>query len=237
MKRQANQNLDLVLINSSMTITISIEGNVGAGKSTFLSSFSDVGEEIDLLLEPVEQWQNLEGHNLLKLMYEDPKQNTFLFQMYVMLTDLMRHLKPSTKRARLVERYSGSLIFIAASQIKGDISPEQTAVLDAWRSAMSVIPGFQMRPDAIIYLKTSPRVAFQRIKERNRDEERGVKLEFIEELHMLHEIFFSEISDLNSEKPIKVFTVDADEPLGSAEFDRVKGEVMEYIRTKSSLNN
>ena len=38
---------------------ISIEGNIGAGKTTFIDTFSKVLENCDWLLEPVEEWRSV----------------------------------------------------------------------------------------------------------------------------------------------------------------------------------
>lgn len=51
---------------------VSIEGNIGAGKSTMLQFFKKYSE-VELIPEPVSQWCNLNGHNLLGKLYEDPK--------------------------------------------------------------------------------------------------------------------------------------------------------------------
>jgi deoxynucleoside kinase len=51
----------------SRPFTIVVEGNIGSGKSTFLSQFSNFNN-VDVLLEPVEKWCNVDGrHNLLQV--------------------------------------------------------------------------------------------------------------------------------------------------------------------------
>lgn len=42
---------------------IFVEGNIGVGKSTFLQMFEK--EPVTLVMEPVNQWRDLRGHNLL----------------------------------------------------------------------------------------------------------------------------------------------------------------------------
>lgn len=44
--------------------TVFIEGNIGAGKTTFLNHFKKYND-VFLYTEPVEKWRNVEGHNLL----------------------------------------------------------------------------------------------------------------------------------------------------------------------------
>jgi len=49
----------------SRPFTVFIEGNIGSGKTTFLNHFRKFQNDICLLTEPVEKWQNLHGLNLL----------------------------------------------------------------------------------------------------------------------------------------------------------------------------
>lgn len=44
--------------------TVFIEGNIGAGKTTFLNHFKKY-DDVKLYAEPVEKWRNVEGFNLL----------------------------------------------------------------------------------------------------------------------------------------------------------------------------
>ena len=49
-------------------------------------------------------WRNVNGHNLLAMMYDDPTRYSLLFQTYVQLTMLQRHNQPCTKSAKIMER-------------------------------------------------------------------------------------------------------------------------------------
>lgn len=44
--------------------TVLIEGNIGAGKTTFLNHFKKY-DDVCLYTEPVEKWRNVQGFNLL----------------------------------------------------------------------------------------------------------------------------------------------------------------------------
>jgi len=50
---------------------------------------------------------------------------------------------------------------------------------------------FFKRPDGIIYLRASPEKCLDRMKERARDEESSVPLEYLNELHNYHESWLS----------------------------------------------
>lgn len=55
---------------------ISVEGNIGAGKSTLLSLL-----DMEVIKEPVDEWENTGGKNILEKYYEDPKRWAFTFQL------------------------------------------------------------------------------------------------------------------------------------------------------------
>ena len=52
--------------------TVLVEGNIGSGKSTYLQHFNRLNKEVDVISEPVDKWRDLNSHNLLQMMYEDP---------------------------------------------------------------------------------------------------------------------------------------------------------------------
>ena len=83
--------------------TVLVEGNIGSGKTTFLEHFSQF-KEVEVLKEPVERWRDMNGHNLLHLMYENPSRWAMLFQSYVQLSLLKHHLWTTDKTFKLMER-------------------------------------------------------------------------------------------------------------------------------------
>jgi deoxyadenosine/deoxycytidine kinase len=60
---------------------ISVEGNVGVGKSTFLRNITS--ENVQILMEPDHLWRNVKGVNLLEKYYRKPQKYAFAFQSYV----------------------------------------------------------------------------------------------------------------------------------------------------------
>lgn len=74
-------------------LTISVDGNISSGKSTLVSTLvellpKDFNYAVETIPEPLSKWTNLEGHNLLQMLYEDTTRNNFVFQHYVQLTRL-----------------------------------------------------------------------------------------------------------------------------------------------------
>lgn len=83
--------------------TVFIEGNVGAGKTSFLSFFKKFDEFL-VLEEPIEKWKDLKGVNLLDLKFKEPEKFQFPFQHYATLTRLQQHLQVSEKPMKIIER-------------------------------------------------------------------------------------------------------------------------------------
>ncbi|CAG4986409.1 unnamed protein product [Parnassius apollo] len=194
-------------ISKSKPFTVFVEGNIGSGKTTFLEHFRQF-EDITLLTEPVEEWRNLRGWNLLDLMYKDPAKWAMTFQAYVSLTMLEMHRRSTSTPVKLMERsiYSARYCFVEHMMKAGTLHPAQFAVLDEWfRFIHQQIP---IEADLIVYLKTTPSVVYERIKKRARSEEQCVPLTYIEELHKLHEDWL--IHRTHAECPAPVLVLDAD---------------------------
>ena len=84
--------------------TVIVEGNIGAGKTTFLQPFLNHEKIVQVCTEPVEKWRNLQGHNLLQKMYQDPKRWSFELQSYIQLTMVQEHMKPCDVPVKMMER-------------------------------------------------------------------------------------------------------------------------------------
>jgi deoxyadenosine/deoxycytidine kinase len=52
-------------------------------------------------MEPTDKWRNIQGHNGLALMYEDPRRWALTFQTYVQLTMLQTHLAKQVRTIKL----------------------------------------------------------------------------------------------------------------------------------------
>ena len=72
-------------VNSDGYKNIYLEGNIASGKTTLLEYLKDI-PSFKIYPEPIEKWQNYKGENLLQLLYQDPKKNTFKFQLGAMET-------------------------------------------------------------------------------------------------------------------------------------------------------
>ena len=62
---------------------IFIEGNIGAGKTTFLKNIEENNKNIQVIYEPVNEWRE---SGMLKKFYQDPKHFGKIFQFYCLYT-------------------------------------------------------------------------------------------------------------------------------------------------------
>ncbi|XP_078695989.1 thymidine kinase 2, mitochondrial-like [Branchiostoma floridae x Branchiostoma belcheri] len=176
----------MTALHPSRSITVAIEGNIGSGKTTFLDHFSKT-KGIEVIQEPVDMWRNVRGHNTLALMYSDPKRWSFAFQSYVQLTMLDIHTRKQKSLIRMMERsiYSAKYCFVENMHESGNMTDAEYVVLTEWFDW--ILANQKVQIDLIVYLKTSPEVCHQRIKQRCREEEKAIPLDYLQALHSAHE--------------------------------------------------
>ncbi|XP_048505112.1 uncharacterized protein LOC125499764 [Athalia rosae] len=89
-------------ISGSRPFTIVVEGNIGAGKSSFVGQFL-AKETVQTLLEPVEEFQDFCGVNLLTKLYGDFSRYAFLFQVHALNCMLTQHSVSTVLPFRIME--------------------------------------------------------------------------------------------------------------------------------------
>ncbi|XP_074648250.1 thymidine kinase 2, mitochondrial-like [Tubulanus polymorphus] len=193
--------------------TVSVEGNIGCGKSTLIEFF-DNSPVVEAIKEPVEKWCNLRGHNALELLYQDPVRWSFSFNNYAQLTRLQMHRTKTKKAVKMLERslYSTRYCFVENSYRDGIITELEYAVLSDWFSFIIDIE--DVKVDLFVYLKADPEICYDRIQKRARKEETGdsgVPFELIEKLHDLHEKWL--IEQTVAKLPAPVLVLDANRNL------------------------
>lgn len=166
---------------------VAIEGNIATGKSTLLN-FLSKSKYIECFQEPVHEWENLNGYNLLAMKYEDPENYSFAFQSYAMLT-MMNILNTETKNNKLkvMERsiLSAQYCFVQALLDNNSLKEPFASILTQWFQFME--SNFDSKPDLIIYLREDPEKLLLRIKKRGRKSEQEISINYLKQIHELHE--------------------------------------------------
>jgi deoxyadenosine/deoxycytidine kinase len=192
-----------------------LEGNIGAGKSTFLRLLSEHMPAIGISLEPVHNWQKeVYGQSLLANFYQEPRRWAYTFETMTMICRIQEHLAEqwNTKRIRVVERsiYSGHYCFARNSYERGFMNNLEWQLYRAWFDLLVV--GKCMPPHGFIYLHVDPEIAYERIRKRNRYAEKAISLAYLKQIHERHQEFLGEKKDILPElQNIPVLTLDCNE--------------------------
>lgn len=160
---------------------ISIEANIGAGKTTLIQRLGAADAlDVPIYLEPVEEWREW-----LQLFYTDPLRWGFTFNLNALMS--FTRVPSSEHGGVLVERSPVSChhVFTALQHASGHMNDPEYALFK------KVYDEVAWTPDVVVYLKTDPRVCQERMRKRDRESERGVSLEYLEAIHARHEALFA----------------------------------------------
>jgi deoxyadenosine/deoxycytidine kinase len=204
-----------------------VEGNIGSGKTTLLDKL-DSNENFEVIREPVDLWLQIKGSNgknLLQEFYEEPIRYSYLFQTMVFKTRLNSIDHQQTKPVRFSERsiWTDRYVFGKSCINSKKMNELETNCYHFWFDWLD--SKFSKKPDGIIYLKTTPEKCFERMQQRGRNEETGVPLEYLQELHNYHEEWFSTWQDT----PLLVIDNDEDN-----NWDLVLDQVNNFIVNSST---
>ena len=145
-----------------MTLILSIEGNIGSGKSTIIDYLkekykNDTNNEIVFLPEPVDEWETIkdeENNTILQKFYADQKKYSFTFQImaYISRLNLLRKtIKENPGKIIISERslFTDKYVFAKMLFDSGNMESIQYQIYNKWfESFLDIAPISKM-----IYLK------------------------------------------------------------------------------------
>jgi len=175
-----------------MACVITIEGNIGSGKSTLVNNLKEKLDEnlYCFVQEPVDIWQTItdsEGVDIISKFYADQTKYAFSFQMmaYISrLSILRKSVRENPGKILISERslYTDKLVFAKMLYDQGKMEDVDYKIYNKWfEDFIEEIP--QM---GLIYLKTDPNIAFDRVLKRNREGE-NIPLEYLEDCSRYHD--------------------------------------------------
>lgn len=172
---------------------ISIEGNIGSGKSTLIELLKNENENEKMIYlpEPVDTWNEIKdssGVTILEKYYQNQKRYAFPFQMmaYITRLSLIRKTINSSPDDCIIimERsiYTDREIFAKMLHDSGKIEDIEYSIYLRWFNEFSesILHG-------IIYVKTTPELCLSRIENRNRKGEDFIPLSYLKNCHDYHE--------------------------------------------------
>ena len=180
----------------------SIEGNIGAGKSTIIEILKkslNENNKIIYLPEPIDEWNSItdsSGVNILTKFYSDQKKYSFSFQMMAFITrvkqlhELVREYS-SQDVIIITERsmYTDREVFAKMLFDKGSIEDIEYSIYLKWFDYFIK----DLTIDGIIYIKVTPQNCLSRISKRNRSGE-SLGLEYLFNLEKYHNDWLSGIT-------------------------------------------
>lgn len=167
-----------------MVYLISIEGNIGSGKSTLvhqLKKYYKDNKFVYFLDEPVSEWVEIKDENgvdILTKFYSETKKYAFSFQMMAYITRihmLRKAIRENPNCIFITERsvYTDKNIFAQMLYDDGMISNIDFDIYNRWFYEFA-----EVHDVSIIYVNTSYDKCNERIKKRNRKGE-VISLEYL----------------------------------------------------------
>ena len=188
--------------NGKLPFIVSLEGNIGAGKSTIVEKLQQkyllpleerkkyFGElanaKIVFMQEPIDAWTSIHdsetGESILEKFYRDQKKYSFAFQVMVYNTHLQafrRAVKENPDCVLLIcERSIDAGRHIFSQMLRDDGMIDEVCFQVYKNLFESTADEFPL--GAILHLDVSPEVCLERIAKRSRDGEGDIPLEYLE---------------------------------------------------------
>jgi deoxycitidine kinase/deoxyguanosine kinase len=180
-------------------ILISVEGNIGAGKSTilehmetyFTKNCQELSGKILFLKEPLDIWEQFKDENgltILEKFYKSQKRYAFTFQVMAYITRLSL-LKNAIKQnpevqVIIIERSlcADKNIFMNMLHDDGVVENIEFSIYNKWYSEFIQ----DYRVDAVIYMDSNPETCAERINRRNRSGEEGIPVDYLKKCKDYH---------------------------------------------------
>lgn len=157
-----------------------IEGNIGAGKTTLINRLASI-LDATVLPEPLHARTFA---TLLERYYADPKRWGMTFQLDTLRARAVAQLSAPEGLVLQDRSVIGDSLFAEVAYEQGFIDDTEYEVYLSLREALTAgLPA----PVAVIYLDASPETCLQRIHKRGRGCESEVPLAYLRALHEAHE--------------------------------------------------
>ena len=190
---------------------ITIDGNIGAGKTTILN-YLHTNFNINVDLEPVDKWKPYLDNIYLN------KKNFFNLQVRIWLD--RSWIQEKDERSLLIMERSPFFIRNTFNKYMYEndlISSNENVIINELYNKTDII----WNSNYYIYLRTSPKKCLDRILSRGRENELDISLDYLEDIHRLHENCLEEL--LNDNK--KILIIDVEEKT----LEEISLEIIKFI--------
>lgn len=157
---------------------VCVEGNIGCGKSTALAALDlppGPGVATTVCREPLETWGDL-----LRRFYDSPSEWALPFSLRVLLS--YRRV-PHEGRVVVTERGPPSCRHVFGQMLfnEGKMTSEE------WQTFKAYYEVLAWMPDAVVFVDVPADVCYERIRRRDRPEERGIDIHYVRKLEFQYE--------------------------------------------------
>ena len=176
---------------------IGIAGNIGVGKTTFT-------EVLAKKYNWDEYYESVIDNPYLSDFYGDMKRWSFNLQIYFLQHRFAGQLEISTKNKGVIQDrtiYEDVQIFAKNLYELGHMSKRDW---DTYQNLFKNMVQFLNPPNVIVYLKASTDTLISRIKNRNRDFEKNIDVEYLHQLNSCYNNWS------RNEKELNIITIDTD---------------------------
>ena len=160
----------------------SVEGNIGAGKSTLLSLLEKSIPGCKVIQEPVGEWKNVGGKNLLAAFYEQPSRWCFTFEINSMLSLIktIQEAMSGDSEIIFIERslYSNRAFHHISYAMDKLDTKEMTILKNFYEHFKETYP----KLNGVIYVDTDVEECLRRITQRGRIEETKINYLYLKKL-------------------------------------------------------
>lgn len=196
---------------------ISIEGNIGSGKSTVISKIC-TEKRMPVFLEPVHEWKEW-----LALFYTDPTRWGFSFNLHVLMT-FNKWINNDFTAVYERSPISNRQVFTQLGFEQGRMNSLELDLFDTMYTKLA------WEPEVVIYIRTDPEVSMQRMQKRARYCESTVPLEYLRAIHDKHEKLFHKKTYVDhtyaKKTNVRVYEVD-----GNCTADEVYTQVVKILES------
>lgn len=220
-----------------------LEGNIGAGKSTILNEIQNrlkdyIDNEYCVLLEPIDEWVNFKPDgcekSLFELFYQDNKKYGFAFQLYALqsrYSQIIDKIKNNKNKIIISERcpLTDNEIFAKIMHADNNMNNYEYEIYSKWHTMINEI--VQLNMCGIIYLKTDDNVCASRVQKRSRDGESSISMDYLKKLNTQHDIW------LDNEVKIPQLILDGNKENTEDNLKNHMQKIAEFIKKNSVYFN
>ena len=177
-----------------MPVILSIEGNIGSGKSTILKYLQDNNQNdaIIFLKEPVDKWEKIkdnEGLTLLEHFYKDPSKHAFMFQIMAFATR-MQILKETIEKNPDCKMVVCERSILADQQVFANMLHKDGLIDSMGISIYTTMANNYLKDyplDGVIYIDADPSICSDRINKRKRTGESTISVDYLNQCKEYHD--------------------------------------------------